>query len=269
MRKNGYFVIDDYIDSRTIKNYMFFPLTINGEEYFFKWIKNEPDSYNELIAEELAKDFDIPCAHYDLASYHEFKGVITKNFVKKSDFFFSAYDLMKRFLPESETKYDSIKYNHLDFYKEHVPSDVFEQIKDMFLFDILLANIDRTESNFGFIKNENGIKLAPLYDHEKILSKSSIVEGFYRLAVDKDDNIREFYRDPLRHKNIVRKFILKYKKEELIKKKLDLIAIENIGGIISRVEDRIEADIPDKKVIETKRLFYENSIKIEKQLYKE
>lgn len=266
MRKRGYLVIDEYKDHRTIKNLKFFPLSINGEEYFFKCLKHDQNAYYELIAKAIADDFGISCASYDLATYHDSIGVITKNFIKEGDTFFTGFDLMKKVLPESETKLNTIRYNNLAFYKKHVSEEVFDDIERMLMFDILTANVDRNEDNFGFIQNQNGISLAPIYDNEKILSRSSLIQGFYRLSVDEDDDLNTFYQDPLSYRNIIRKYILKYKKADLLAKKLEIISNNNIENIIDRVEEQTEYDMPNYIKSDVKRLFNDNKLKIERNL---
>ncbi len=90
LKKNGRINIDDGIKNGTIfdteiynvgsRNKMWF----NNSSYMFKEIWNDSyEDYAELIASELAKEFGIPSAYYDLAIYQGKNGVITKNFVNE------------------------------------------------------------------------------------------------------------------------------------------------------------------------------------------
>lgn len=267
MRKEGFLLLDDFIDSRKIKEYMFFSFFLNDEEYFFKFNKSRDDVYNELIAEEFAKDYGLECAHYDLGFFHGFKGVITKNFVKPDEQFFNGYNLMEKVFNNDQDKlFNSVSYNNLEFYKSVLDEEQFENLINIFLFDVLLGNCDRHENNIGFIKDEFGDRLSPIYDNEKILSDASILHGFYRLSVDKDDDLKNFFLDPLGYKNIFRKFILKYKKRELVNEKLSIISSENIDKVFDRVEDRIEDFIPEQKRNKSKLLLLKNAEKIKYNL---
>ena len=266
MRKEGYFVIDDYVDSRMLDSYSFFPFTINDKKYFFKRIGIPNDVYNELIAEEFAKDFEIPCAHYDLGSFHGFQGVISEDFINDKESL-DGFNLMEEAFKEDQSKLNNcIRYNNLKFYKSFLDEDSFKDLIKVFIFDVFLGNCDRHESNIVFFKDDYGIYLAPLFDNEKILSDASIKHGFYRLSVDENDDLDAFFSDPLRYKNIFRKFILQYKKEELVKEKLWILSDSNIDSVLDRVEDRIEDNISDIKRDIVKKLLIENKYKIIKDL---
>ncbi|MBR3116966.1 MAG: HipA domain-containing protein [Bacilli bacterium] len=263
MRKEGFILLDDYIDSRMVREYMFFSFNYNDCKYFFKFNKSQFDVYNELIAEEFAKDYGIECAHYDLGYFHGFRGVISKNFVKPGELFYNGYNLMeKAFNNDQDKLFQSVDYNNLDFYKEILDESQFESLINIFVFDVILGNCDRHENNIGFIKDELGDRLSPIYDNEKILSDASIKHGFYRLSVSSDDDLKNFFLDPLAYKNIFRKFILKYKKNELVREKLRIISKENIDNVLNRVEDRIDYFLPDKKKNDTKMLLLMNKEKI-------
>ncbi|MBQ3475457.1 MAG: HipA domain-containing protein [Bacilli bacterium] len=267
MRKEGFILLDDYVDSRMLRDYMFFSFNYNDSKCFFKFDKSQYDVYNELIAEEFAKDYGIDCAHYDLGFFHGFRGVISKNFIKPGEMFYTGYNLMEKVFNNNEDKlFNSVDYNNLDFYKEHLNEELFEELINVFIFDVLTGNCDRHENNIGFIKDDFGIRLSPVYDNEKVLSDTSINHGFYRLSVSKDDDLKNFFLDPLRYNNIFRKFILKYKRSELVREKLEIISNKNIDNILCRVEDRIDYFLPDKKKNDTKKLLLKNKKKIEKDL---
>lgn len=267
MRKEGFILLDEYIDSRMLKEFMFFPFNLGEDEFFFKYNKSMFDVYNELIAEEFAKDYGLECAHYDLGYFHGFRGVITKNFVKPGESFYCGCNLMEKVFNNDEDKlFNSVSYNNLEFYKSVLDEEQFENLINIFLFDVLLGNCDRHENNIGFIKDEFGDRLSPIYDNEKILSDASIIHGFYRLSVNKEDDLKNFFLDPLRYKNIFRKFILKYKRSELVREKLDIISKTNIEKVLDRVEERIEENIPDSKREKTKLLLLNNAEKIKYNL---
>ena len=56
-----------------------FSFKYHGEIYFFKSTSGLP-SYNDVIINELARDFGIPCVEYDLAILGTDKGILSKNF---------------------------------------------------------------------------------------------------------------------------------------------------------------------------------------------
>ena len=89
--KNGFI---DISDLKKDARYYSFWFEYEGYKYYFKKRKNALDLYSELIAEELAKDFNIPSAHYDLAVYNEKTGVISKNVISDDDNYISMRKIL-------------------------------------------------------------------------------------------------------------------------------------------------------------------------------
>lgn len=63
-----------------------FSFDYHGETYYYKFTNAKNSSpYNELVAEELAKDFGIPCVSYDLAVLGDIReGNISKFMIMKA-----------------------------------------------------------------------------------------------------------------------------------------------------------------------------------------
>ena len=141
MRKNGFIILDDLVDSRTTA-FNSFKFEYNGQEYFYKRSDLPDTVYNELVGEELAKDFGIRHAEYDLASYHENIGVISKNFIKKDEIFCTASDLLDDII-KKENKYPLTQFNNLKLYKKILPESVFKDLLRLFVFDVISGNNDR------------------------------------------------------------------------------------------------------------------------------
>lgn len=76
---------DGFLDISKFKLHNELYVIINGVKYYFKECKDVKNVYNELIAEELAKDFGINCAHYDLAIRDDMIGVISEDIFSKYD----------------------------------------------------------------------------------------------------------------------------------------------------------------------------------------
>jgi len=120
-RDNGFIILDNILNIDSTKNFielynslsenpnihivkhcyspyeqLVFYFIYHGEKYYFKYDSFAP-AYNELIAEEIASDLNIPHLHYDLASIGQFQGVLSKDY-KKED---AKYELN----PKSWTVY--------------------------------------------------------------------------------------------------------------------------------------------------------------------
>lgn len=236
-----------------------FWIEYNDKKYYFKKTKIS-ENYNELIAEELAKDFKIPCAHYDLAIYNDSTGVISENILNEFDKYISIENILKEYFKDLEVvdKRNNLEdiWNAIDYkYNDPVLTKrLMDQLVNIFMFDSLIGNIDRHVDNYGIIENDLGVNFAPLFDNEKMLS-SSIYDGGYSLGIDKDDyffNEIDFEPD----RNFLKKFFFVSSSEyiDYYKSKLHIISEENIDKVLKRVEIRTNSEITEtlKKQIKDK-----------------
>lgn len=219
----------------------------DNKKYFFKKCKSIEEEYNELIAEEIALQLGIPCAHYDLASYNDFIGTISENFIESED----KYTTMEQILKQAFGEKGIEKYNNLEdiwialshIYKNSETVRVLmSELINIFIFDILIGNIDRHIENTGIVENEYGIHFAKVFDNEKMLSDGSINSGIYSIGIDRSD-----YHPTIDgyNYNLLGKF-LDYSSnvyKEYIDKKLEIISEDNIEEILNRVEERTNAKI--------------------------
>lgn len=118
----------------------------NEIEYFYKYdYPREPfrvSPYNELVACEIADDLFIPHVNYNLASICGFKGLISKCNIYLNN--------LEDIWITLEEYYD----RNLDY--QNVVSKVMQKIVNMFIFDILIGQVDRDATNWWFIEYPNG-----------------------------------------------------------------------------------------------------------------
>lgn len=219
-----------------------FCFIIGEDEYFYKRVV-EKNLYNELIAEELAKDFGIACAHYDIAVYDGKIGVISKNIFENGD---KNFEMKKILNGEDNNNLTDIWDTLLFRYKnEKIVEKLMNEIVDVFMFDVLIGNSDRHTGNLQLVENDNNVKICPLYDNERMLSSDSIKYGIYFMGIERDDYYRDIAFDE--NRNLLFRFLNMsdniYK--EIFKSKLWIISNENINKVINRVENRINNNIPD------------------------
>ena len=197
-----------------------FSFYYNNEEYFFKRCSSINSIYNELLAEELAKDYGIECAHYDLASYDGMIGTISKNILEKGDLFHQLSEFVTDDSNDTQTILQQLKQIYKD---ENTINILKKELIDIIIFDILIANHDRHSDNLGIIENKSGIHFGPIYDNELMLDYRSIYNGEYSLKVYEDDL----------EENLIKE----------LKQKLGIIAFKNIASCIKRVENKIGTPI--------------------------
>lgn len=236
-----------------------------GKKYYFKEIRNVSKIYNELIAEELAKEFGLSCVHYDLAVYEGMIGVISEDFITEKNTFVYIYDLINLYYSPGEmTKYNNLN-DIIEILKYYVKNpdnlnNIINQIIKIFVFDIATGNYDRHIDNYGVETLENGQKRFKIYDNTEILTDISIEEGIYALGIDRTD-----YKNS---NNKVEKFLQSEYSEYryLLEEAFELISEDNINKILKKVEERIKVPIIDKIQEEIKEKFKINKNMIKSQL---
>lgn len=141
----------------------------------FKKDVGTTDHVSECIACQLAELLDIPCARFELGSYHGREGSISYNIIEKPDqiliegiqfitWAYPSYDA-ERFVDEQTKHVYSI---------EMIVSSIerfvgIEGFLKMLLFDYLIGNSDRHQSNWAIILDNTRMYWSPLYDNSSSL----------------------------------------------------------------------------------------------------
>ena len=141
-------------------------------------------TYQELIFEELAKQVNVPTAHYDLIKRDGKKGVLTYNVVdQEENKGLSMYSLAD-FMGEIGIKNQNFNYNITDAYdaiknyckKMNIDKEQYSKamvdFTKMQVLDLFLSSTDRHPENISFLygvdekTNKTVFKFSPLYDNE-------------------------------------------------------------------------------------------------------
>ena len=206
--------------------------------------------YNELIASELLKDLNLPCAEYDLAIFQGMEGNITKNYRKDNTNYISGETILEDYMSylNIETNNNlnmnnlSDLWNALDYRyrdnpnREEIVYKLMNQIVDLFIFDIMTNNGDRTECNFEIMESNDYIGLAPIYDNEHILCG----KNYSALNVERDTN-----NIPVKE---LEKFV-EYSDSTYIDKinsRMWVIEEDNLEKVFKRIEDKINFPIHEE-----------------------
>lgn len=156
-------------------------------------------NYSELIVEELAKQVDIPCAHYDLIKYKGQKGVYTKSVLEKKN---ESLILAKTLLDQTETEDEYVSSVSIDdLFKSYSTFKKYddvskEQISKMCgdtakvaIFEIFTMATDSHSENIGYVYYSDGkeknIRLSPLFDNECSLMLDQPMESIDKMLNDK------------------------------------------------------------------------------------
>ena len=154
-------------------------------------------TYAELIFEELAKQVDIPCAHYDLVKYKGKNGVLSQNVVNKNESLVLMDDLLNCTNREHDIGDDQnihvedainsfyTFYNEYNDFSKEEYKKMSKDFLNMAIFDIYTMSTDRHAENMGIIFSVKGDKssarLAPMFDNECSLMLDSPEEKIEKL----------------------------------------------------------------------------------------
>ena len=274
LRKGELRKAEDFTDFDYIPSNMSICIDKNNEIYFFK-VLTVGNPYSELLAEELLKDLGLPHAEYDLAIYGKNKGVITKNFRKKSKKYITGEVILKDYLRSLGMDTEEIAlsdfnnletiWNALEYRYRNNPNKVMiverlmNQLVNLFIFDIMIENFDRYYKNYQIEEGEDDINLAPIFDNETIGSNYRKVS----LRVNNDRNSDNSY-DEL--SNFIS--MSKFETRDLLKEKMEIISGENIDQALYKIERKTGYPIPDGIAVEYIKEFMNQSERIERILNK-
>ncbi len=237
--KDGFILIEDIPGIEFENDFRSFGFRYQGTKYYYKYV-DYLKKYNELIAEELAHDFGIKCAKYDIALIQGKEIVISEDILKEGDIFTSLGAIVK------ERSHNSLEDIWSAFLRMGMDYDIIavlmDEIVNMFLFDVLISNKDRHQSNYGIVENKDGTHLAPLYDNYAILDiKGCINKQSYGLNVSHEE--KGVFTIP--RGNALNQFLEESddRYTERLRSKLWIISDENIEKVIARVEMKIQGKI--------------------------
>ncbi len=156
------------------------------------------DHVSECIAYELAKLIGIPCAKFELGTYQGREGSMSYNIVDREGailiegiYCISAiYNFDAERLIDVET---GEKYSLEMIRKVLEPLELFDSFLPLLVFDFLIGNTDRHQSNWALILENGKLSLSPLYDNSSSLCASV-----------KEDRIKQYLgKDMLLWKSLV------------------------------------------------------------------
>lgn len=266
------FINLDIIDKKDVNHMTSFRkinFIYNDEKYYYKRCKGIINCYYELIAYEISQQMNLESCNYDLATYVDEIGVVSKNFLKENDEIIRLETLLNEIYQDEElSKYNNLKdiENALNIkFGNDITNNLMDQLIKIFMFDVVIGNIDRHMDNIFLVKN-NDIKISPIFDNEKMLSNESIEMGIYSLGIDREDY--KFSKDEYEYSdNFIYKFLEEYSEyKDMLINNLNIIEEDNLDIIFNNVENKINNKIEEniKKYIKSK--FKQNKNMIENVL---
>ena len=172
---------------------------IDNNTYYFKEAPNR-ELVMELISKSIAFILGIPYLDESIAILNDKYGLLSKSYLKDGDKSYNLQSLMQNYFYENNDEEELLDYKKLaslnnlediwfaleDRYEDNdIVKKLMEGITNIFMFDLLLKESDRTLKNIEIIENGTEIKLAPLYDTSSIFSDTNT-----KLGIDEEDYLK-------------------------------------------------------------------------------
>ena len=172
---------------------------IDNDIYYFKEAPNR-ELVMELISKSIAFILGIPYLDESIAILNDKYGLLSKSYLKVGDKSYNLQSLMQNYFYENNDEEELLDYKKLaslnnlediwfaleDRYEDNdIVKKLMEGITNIFMFDLLLKESDRTLKNIEIIENGTEIKLAPLYDTSSIFSDTNT-----KLGIDEEDYLK-------------------------------------------------------------------------------
>lgn len=186
-------LIPNFKGSHTIYNFK-----MDNDTYYFKEVPNR-ELVMEMISKSIAFLLGIPYLKESIAILNDKYGLLSKSYLKDDNKSYSLHNLMQNYFYgnnddelldyrklASLNNLEDIWFALEDRYEDkNIVKNLMDGITNIFMFDLLVGESDRTLRNIEIIESYNTVTLAPLYDTSSILADKSTA-----LGVDEDDYLK-------------------------------------------------------------------------------
>lgn len=186
-------LIPNFKGSHTIYNFK-----MDNDTYYFKEVPNR-ELVMEMISKSIAFLLGIPYLKESIAILNDKYGLLSKSYLKDDDKSYNLHNLMQNYFYgnnddelldyrklASLNNLEDIWFALEDRYEDkNIVKSLMDGITNIFMFDLLVGESDRTLRNIEIIESYNTVTLAPLYDTSSILADKSTA-----LGVDEDDYLK-------------------------------------------------------------------------------
>lgn len=186
-------LIPNFKGSHTIYNFK-----MDNDTYYFKEVPNR-ELVMEMISKSIAFLLGIPYLKESIAILNDKYGLLSKSYLKDDDKSYNLHNLMQNYFYgnnddelldyrklASLNNLEDIWFALEDRYEDkNIVKNLMDGITNIFMFDLLVGESDRTLRNIEIIESYNTVTLAPLYNTSSILADKSIA-----LGVDENDYLK-------------------------------------------------------------------------------
>lgn len=249
----GYKKIEAYTRGRKEKIWF----SKDGTKYLYKFGASYYEIYAELIAEKLGTQCGIEMANYNVATYNNSIGVLTKSFLKTGELIISSDKLKKAvsFIYEENNINGNLSDNTISNLLESAftydptinTEKLYKELVKRWIFYGTIMESDKNETNISFKKNRTKLSLTPDYDNStmcrlnenirdlltEICTTSDVhrvtsnIQQVFKPSVNSSDDFLESFEEYAnKNKELVSKIFKDIKKMD-IDKAIDDVEVEN------------------------------------------
>ena len=235
---------------RSEKLWLINPDTEQTGLFKFKKDIETTDHVSECIAYDLANLIGLPCAKFEVGSYKGREGSMSYNIVDGEGITLieGIYCISLKYPGFDEvllTDTETGKKYSLDMIKEVLePWGLFNDFLPILIFDFLIGNTDRHQSNWALVLEKETLSISPLYDNSSSLC-AYVKEGKIKSYLVKDKLLWKSLVDT-KSKSLIR--IESYDVKQPTHLKMVEFLQKNYYEQTVKVEKRIETFVTEENV---------------------
>lgn len=184
-------------------------IVIGGHRYIVKFQKNSEigliyNHVSEYLGSQIFQSVGIPVQETFLGTCDGCNVVVMKNFLNEGEQLIAFNGVGESSLERDKELYqysydDIISMLQENTKSTNVPQTV-ERFWDMFIVDALIGNFDRHGGNWGFIKENNQYRMAPVYDNgSSLFPRLNTDERLADILKFEDEINQRVYKFPTSH----------------------------------------------------------------------
>jgi len=246
-----------------------FEIIIDGHRYIVKFQKNSEvgPTYNhvsEYLGSHIFQSIGLPVQETFLGTYDGKNVVVMKNFLQPEDTFVAFNGVGESSLERDKElyqyTYEDITAMLLENMKSTNVAETVDRFWDMFVVDAFIGNFDRHGGNWGFIKQNNQYRIAPVYDNgSSLYPKLNTDEKIAQVLSSEDEIDQRIYKFPTSHIKVGNR---KSSYFEVISSRQFRACNEALTRIVPRIDlARINTIIDEiEDISELRRQFYKTML---------
>ena len=182
---------------------------IHNYRYIVKFQKNSEigltfSHVSEYLGSHIFQSIGIPVQETFLGTCDGKNVVVMKNFLGEGDMLIPFNGIGESTLERDKElyqyTYEDITTMLMENTKSTNVSETLDRFWNMFIVDALIGNFDRHGGNWGFIKNNNRYRIAPVYDNgSSLFPRLNSDEALLQVLSSKEELEKRVYSFPTSH----------------------------------------------------------------------